>query len=279
MSIELPEAHILASQMNENLVGKIIMSYNLKDVERMKKIGFVNRNLVEFNDLIQKTIVSVSSRGNTIRVKLSQNMNLLIGPEYGGKVLYHKKNDKIPKYHLKLDFNDDTGLTVRITSMGIIYVVKEKDLNQSYLYSRDFLKGISPDSEEFTFTTFYELMHDENKQLKPLLVGKDAYLVGLSNASFQDIIYRARIHPKRKASDLTKDELNSLYNSIRLVIEERLRLGGKHKFIDLHGNSGQYIPAMGPNMKDKNCSNCGAKIEKIAHGGGQVYLCPSCQDT
>ena len=277
MSIELPEAYILASQMNEVLVGEKIKSYDLKDVERMKEIGFVNKNLFEFNGLIQKTIISVSSRGNTIRVKLSQNMNLLIGPEYGGKVLYHEKNNKVPKYHLRLDFNDNTSFTVRITSMGIIYVVKEEELNQSYLYSRDFLKGISPKEEDFTFQTFYDLLHDKNKQLKPLLVGKDAYLVGLSNAAFQDILYRACIHPKRKASHLTKQELNILYNSIKQVIEERLKLKGKHNFIDLYGNPGQYYPAMGPNMKDKNCPNCGSKIKKISHGGGQVYLCPSCQ--
>ncbi|MHA2394892.1 MAG: DNA-formamidopyrimidine glycosylase family protein [Promethearchaeota archaeon] len=284
MSIELPEAYILASQMNEELEGKKIKSYDLKDVERMKEIGFVNKNLIEFNGLIQKTIISASSRGNTIRVKLNQNMNLLIGPEYGGKVLYHEKNNKIPKYHIRLpkyhirlDFNDNTSFTVRITSMGIIYVVKEEELNQSYLYSRDFLKGISPKDEEFTFQTFYDLLNDKNKQLKPLLVGKNAYLVGLSNAAFQDILYRASIHPKRKASNLTKKELNQLYISIKLVIEERLKLKGKHNFIDLYGNPGQYIPAMGPNMKDKNCPNCGSKIEKISHGGGQVYLCPSCQ--
>ena len=35
-----------------------------------------------------------------------------------------------------------------------------------------------------------------------VLVGKDALVVGLSNSAFQDIIYRAGLHPKRKASSL-----------------------------------------------------------------------------
>ncbi|MHA2330354.1 MAG: zinc finger domain-containing protein [Candidatus Hodarchaeales archaeon] len=35
---------------------------------------------------------------------------------------------------------------------------------------------------------------------------------------------------------------------------------------------------MGPNMKVKKCSDCGMGIEKMSFGGGQIYLCPRCQD-
>ena len=120
-------------------------------------------------------------------------------------------------------------------------------------------------------------MHDKNKQIKPLLVGKEAQLVGLSNSAYQDIINRAGIHPKRRASELSKDELRALYDAIKVVIEERLRLGGKDRFTDLYGKPGGYTPAMGPNMKDQNCPKCGTPIEKLSHGGGHVYLCPKCQ--
>ncbi|MBT3283279.1 hypothetical protein HN376_00990 [Candidatus Bathyarchaeota archaeon] len=34
---------------------------------------------------------------------------------------------------------------------------------------------------------------------------------------------------------------------------------------------------MGPNYKNRECPNCGTTITKLAHGGGHVYLCPSCQ--
>ena len=276
MSIELPEAHILAEQMNEALKGKKVKSHDLQDIERMIKIGFI-KNILDFDDLVNRTINDVASRGNTIRVALDEGMNILIGPEYGGIIRYHEGGGKIPKYHLRLDFTDGSILTARITSMGIISAVKDEDLDQSYLYRRDFLRGVSPISKEFTFERFYELIHDKNKQIKPLLVGKEAQLVGLSNAAYQDVIYRAGIHPKRRASELSKDELRALYDAIKVVIEERLRLGGKDKFTDLYGNPGRYTPAMGPNMKGQNCPKCGTPIEKLAHGGGHVYLCPKCQ--
>jgi len=113
--------------------------------------------------------------------------------------------------------------------------------------------------------------------LKSVLVGKDAVVVGLSNSAFQDIIYRARLHPKRKASELSKDERRALYAAISRVLQERIRLNGKDQFYDLYGNQGSYTPAMGPNMKQRNCPVCGGSIETLSLGGGHVYFCPKCQ--
>ena len=113
--------------------------------------------------------------------------------------------------------------------------------------------------------------------LKSVLVGKDAVVVGLSNSAFQDIIYRAKLHPKRKASELNKDERRALYDAIRLVLQERIRLNGKDQFYDLYGNQGGYTPAMGPDMKQQPCPICGTPIEKLSVGGGHVYFCPNCQ--
>ncbi len=276
MSIELPEAHIFAFQMNEALQGKKVESYDLRDIERMVKIGFI-RSVSDFGDLVGRTITGVTSRGNTIHVRLDEGMNLLIGPEYGGVIRLVGEGGESPKYHLRLDFADGSRLTVRITSMGIISALKDSELEKSYLYRRDFLGGVSPDSEEFTFERFQGLISGENRQIKPLLVGKDALFVGLSNSAYQDAIYRAGLHPKRRASELSGNELRALYDAINTVIEERLRLGGKEEFTDLYGKPGSYTPAMGPNMKGQDCPKCGTPIERLAYGGGHVYLCPGCQ--
>lgn len=277
MSIELPEASILAEQMSEALVGRAIESYLLRDYERLHKIGFLNEDISDFDRLVGRRVEAVTSRGKVIRVKLDNGMNLLIAPEYGGRILYHSREDHVPKFHLKVDFTDGTKLTTRMTSMGLIYAVRDDELDSIYVYMRDFSGTLSPSSKEFTSDRFSELISEKNRMMKSLLVGKDAVVVGLSNSAFQDIIYRAGIHPKRKGSDLNKDELRTLYEAINLVVSDRLRLGGKNQFIDLYGNRGGYVPAMGPNMREQSCPKCGTLIERIQHGGGHVYLCPKCQ--
>jgi formamidopyrimidine-DNA glycosylase len=278
MSVELPEAKILSEQMNLELRGKHVKSYLLKDYERLQRIGMMDKDLTSFNQLVDGKIVTVTSRGNVIRVKFDNGANLILGPEYGGEIFYHTDATNVPKFHLRVDFSDGSLLTVRLTSMGVIQVLKDDELERSYVYKRDFdSTKLSPTDEEFTFERFSKRMADNNKMLKSVLVGKDAILVGVSNSTFQDILYRARLHPKRKASELNAEEKRSLHDAIRFVLKERIRLNGKDQFRDLHGKQGSYMPAMGPNMKQQTCPECGTSIEKLSLGGGHVYLCPSCQ--
>ena len=279
MSIELPEAKILAEQMDKEIRGRRIRAYHLKDYERLQRIGFLNKDMKSFDQLVDGEVESIISRGNAIRVRLNNGVNLLLNPEYGGEIFFHTSETMIPKkFHLRVDFSDATVLTVRLTSMGGIFVMKDSDLTRSYIFRRDFNPEVlSPMDEEFTFERFSKLLADNNRALKSVLVGKDAVVVGLSNSAFQDILYRARLHPKRKASELNIDERRALYDSIRHLLQERIRLKGKDQFLDLYGNQGGYTPAMGPNMKQHNCPVCGASIEKLSVGGGHVYFCPKCQ--
>jgi formamidopyrimidine-DNA glycosylase len=226
MSVELPEAQILAEQMSKELLQKQIKSFQLQDYQKLQRIGFINKDIKTFDQLTNRKVESIISRGNVIRVKLNLCLNLILAPEYGGRILYHTSRSTVPdRFHLKL-------------SKQLI----EKKVN-----------------------------------IKSSLVGKDAVVVGLSNSAFQDILFRAKIRPKRKASELSEDERHSLYDAIKMMVKERIRLGGKDQFLDLYGNQGRYTPAMGPNMNGKTCVVCGSSIEKLSLGGGQVYFCPKCQ--
>ncbi len=87
----------------------------------------MNRDIDDYQRLVDGRIESVASRGNSILVRLDNGMNLFIAPEYGGRILYHESGGAAPeKYHLRIDFTDGTVLTVRITSMGVIQAVDDK---------------------------------------------------------------------------------------------------------------------------------------------------------
>ena len=279
LSIELPEAKILADQMNFELKGKRIERFCLQNCQKLQKIGFIHSDNKPFDQLLNREIVSVASRGNTILMKLDENLNLILNPEYGGEIFYHSSEATVPeKFHVRIDFSDKTLLTVRFTSMGGIRALKDSELANSYVYKRDFNQETpSPLDETFTFERFSELLASHNCALKSALVGKDALLVGLSNSAFQDIIYRAKLHPKRKASDLDSNEQRALWKSINLVLNERLRLNGKNQFFDLYQTPGRYVPAMGPNMRNKKCGICDSLVQELSLGGGKVFVCPQCQ--
>jgi formamidopyrimidine-DNA glycosylase len=70
---------------------------------------------------------------------------------------------------------------------------------------------------------------------------------------------------------------SGLSTTRKLVLCERIKLGGKDEFLDLQGHQGSYSPSMGPKMKGQRCPLCGTSIEKLSVGGGQAYFCPKCQ--
>jgi len=90
MSIELPEAKILAGQMNKELRGKRIKSYHLQDYERLQRIGMLDKDTKSFDQLVNGKIESVTSRGNVIRVKLNNGMNLILARVWRQDLLSHK---------------------------------------------------------------------------------------------------------------------------------------------------------------------------------------------
>jgi len=279
MSAELPEALILAKQMDEELVGKIVESCHLADYESMQRLNLVNKDISDFERLVGGKIDAVASRGCTILMKLNNDMSLTIEPGQGGALLYHPSEATLPeRVHLKMGFSDSTYLTVRFKGLGIIKAVATEDLQRDYLYWRDFSQGISPlDEQGFTPKRFSELLQGQNRMLKSVLVGREAILVGLGNSAFQEIAYKAKVHPKRKASSLNSEEQRALQAAVKEIISNRLQLGGKEGFFNLYGNEGRYKPIMGSHMKGHPCPECRTIIQRMSVAGGIVYYCPSCQ--
>ena len=279
VSVELPETHILAEQMMQTILEKKIKSCEIRDSEKLQHVGFMNKDLKDYDRLIGCKVKSISHRGNVIRIQLNKKMNLVLCPDYGAKIFFHNNVDSLPKkHHLKIEFSDGTYFTIRQTGMGGIHSATDTEVKELYVIKRDFSDTPSPIGEhDFTFERFSELLDAKGQNIKAAIVGKTAIVVGLSNAAFQEIIYNAGIHPKRKTSSLTDSEKHDVFDAMKQILNTRICSGGKNNWVNLYGESGRHSPVMGPNMKDKNCSQCGAGIEKIAHGGGHVYFCPRCQ--
>ncbi|MFW9958659.1 MAG: DNA-formamidopyrimidine glycosylase family protein [Candidatus Odinarchaeota archaeon] len=279
MSVELPEIQILAEQMTQTLLDKRIKSYDLQDFEKLQRVGFINKNCDDYDRLVGCTIKSINYRGNVIHIKMNKKMNLVLCPDYGAEILYHKDRDSLPKkHHLKIEFSDNTFFTIRQTGMGCILAASDSGVKDLYVIKRDFSDTPSPVGEHgFTFERFCELLDAKKQNIKAAIVGRTAIVVGLSNAAFQEIIYKARIHPKRNTSSLDDDEKHDLYDAMKQILNARICSGGKDSWKNFFGEQGRYTPVMGSNMKEKDCPECGARIEMITHGGGQVYFCPRCQ--
>jgi formamidopyrimidine-DNA glycosylase len=203
---------------------------------------------------------------------------LLMG-EIGGKLLYHPPGAKLPdKYHLLIKFEDDSALSAT-TQMWGAYELYEAGQEQE----RQYVKGMRPTPLDEAFTQQYfsklidELLAGEKRSVKSLLT-QDQLIPGLGNSIAQDILFQARLNPRRPLSELNNQQRVNLYAAILDAVHTVIELGGRYDETDLFGKSGGYVRRIDSKSAGRACTECGSTIEKMQYLGGACYFCPSCQE-
>ena len=273
--IEMPEAFILARQMNEALTGKTIQRFEQGELRH--KFLMMDRPVEESNAILTgKTISGASSYGRSIYLNMDSG-HLLWFAEIGGRFLHHPAAGPLPaKYHLRWDFSDGTSLSFTLQMWGIVRLIEnvrpgEKPAKEV---------GIPPLSAEFTLERFNQLLEaypeKNSKGVKGFLVTSQ-HMNGGGNSYAQDILFRARLSPKRKIPEISAPEREQLYQAIQETMRLAIGAGGREDERDLFDQPGSYRRVMSSQTAGSPCPACGTLIQKIAYLGGACYLCPQCQ--
>jgi len=273
---ELPELVNLAAQINRTIRGKQIRNGCLGD--KPHKFVWYNRTHEEFSRLVPlRKIGETYTRGKWLFIPLEPGYVLVFG-EFGGRLLYHHAGSSLPRtYHLWLTFDDNSSLTATTQMWGVMELFeKGQELERKYI--KDMRP--TPTESEFTFAYFSNLIGNlppgEKRSVKGLLT-QDQLIPGLGNSIAQDIMFRAKLHPKHLISDLSTHQQRALYEAILSTLETAIRAGGR---ADEHGfddQPGGYIRLMDKQSVGNPCPVCGDKVEKIQYLGGACYFCPKCQ--
>jgi len=273
---ELPEYVTLAREMNEALRGKTVQRGQLGNSPH--KFVWYNRSHEEFERLTEgKTVGEAWAKGRWLFVPLEPGYVLLLG-ECGGKVLLHPLGAELPqKYHLYITFRDGTFLTATTQMWGAMELYEEGE-EQNREYVKDM--RTTPVEPGFTFDYFCALIDDlagEKARSAKALLTQEQIIPGLGNAIAQDILFRARLHPRHPIADLSTEQRQSLYDAIVDTVGEAIAQGGRYDEYDLYNNRGGYVRIMDKNALGRPCPECGGEVEKIQYLGGACYLCPNCQ--
>jgi formamidopyrimidine-DNA glycosylase len=274
--IELPEAVAIAAQLDQTIRGKRIVESNTGNSPHKWVFYKPSRGKLE-KILLKKNIGEVTSVGRGIHIGLELDQALVID-EFGGKLLYHDPGTMLPQsYHLFLKFEDDSFFTVAIQGWGFISTLREWEQTK---WTRLRANSISPADASFTvkrFLDLFEQYEDKEKDSIKTFFTNGESVAGIGNAYLQDILFRARLSPKRKVADISSDEKKALYGAAKDTIKQAIEQNGRTSEKDIFDNPGRYSPIMDRQAKDKPCPNCGTLIQKINYLGGSCYICPSCQ--
>lgn len=143
------------------------------------------------------------------------------------------------------------------------------------------IKHLGPEalSPEFTEDYFAKALKNKTKKIKNLLLDQTV-VAGLGNIYVDEVLWQAKINPVAESKDLTKQQVQDLYEAINSTIKEAIKLGGTtiHSFLNAEGQAGGYQDRLEVyGRAGEDCLRCGGKLVKIKVNGRGTTYCPNCQ--
>lgn len=271
--IELPEAAVLARQINETAVGKRIR--NVIAAHTPHKLAWYFGDPQEYKSLLTGKLISeAASYGGQVEITADKTKLLFSD---GVNLRYCSRGDKRPdKHQLLLEFDDASYMVGWVQMYGGLSAFPEgENDNKYYLVAKEKPSPLSDDFDEAYFKFLFDAS-TAKLSLKAFLATEQR-IPGLGNGVLQDVLFNAKMHPKKKAGTLSAADQQVLFDSIKNTLLEMIAKGGRDTEYDLFGKPGEYKTKLSKNTVGQPCPTCGTLIEKEAYLGGSIYYCDTCQ--
>lgn len=271
---ELPEVETIRGTLERLVLQKTIEDITIHWPKIIKQPD----DTEEFRTLLKgETIQKIDRRGKFLLFYLTHYV-LVSHLRMEGKYRVVPSTEEIDKHtHVIFHFTDGTEMryddvrkfgTMHVFPIGEELIVKP-------------LKQLGPDPFESAYTVPYlqEKLAKTTRMIKAVLLDQ-TIVAGLGNIYVDEVLFLTNIHPETRANTLTKQQVETIWNNARLVLEKAVEQGGTtiRSYVDGEGEMGmfqQQLYAYG--QEGEPCQHCGTEIEKIKVAGRGTHICPSCQ--
>lgn len=271
---ELPEVETTARGLRPHLVGQRIRSVTGLDWPRMLPLNAAD----ELETLLPGQVVeAVGRRGKYLLLHLSGGGTLVVHRKMSGNLLLRPAEmPPEPHTHLVLTFANGPALHfVDPRKFGRVYYLPDHPALERFVDAR-----LGPEPlDGLTGDRLAELIGRRRRRLKALLLDQSV-LAGLGNLYADEALWQARLHPERRADDLTRAELGRLADAIRTVLEQAIERRGTtlSDYVGALGEPGEnqhFLEAYG--RAGQPCSRCGRAIERRVMVQRGTWFCGGCQ--
>lgn len=272
--IELPEAVTISGQIDKNFSGSKISGVTAGFTPH--KLAWFYGNKDGYSSLLTgKTVEKAQSYGGLVEIKAG-NVNILFGD--GAIARMHAKGEpRPPKHQMLIEFEDGRALSLSVQMYGGMGAFINGELDNAYYkVAKEKPSPLSAAFDKKYFDVLISPAGLEKLSLKALLATEQR-IPGLGNGVLQDILFNARMHPKKKTGALSAKDKENLFDAVKNTLAVMTQQGGRDIENDLFGNPGGYRSILSKNTVDKPCPVCGTIIRKEAYMGGSIYYCEKCQ--
>jgi formamidopyrimidine-DNA glycosylase len=275
---ELPEVETVARGLQRTIPGCRILSVTLG------KTDFIDNPSALEENLPGRIIEKIERYGKFMLLRLSPPQAALNGDAQPASLLVHlgMTGNLAPnavaepqEKHTHVILLLDDGRELRYTDarrFGRIAYLPEAALAEE-------LRPFGADPLEVVFDDFRQRVQSRGARIKALLLDQSV-LRGVGNIYADESLWRAKIHPARVGSELSRKQTANLRRVLQEILRQAIVMRGSSisDFLDAEGQPGEYQRhhrAYG--REGKACRRCGALIRRAIVAGRSSYFCPKCQ--
>jgi formamidopyrimidine-DNA glycosylase len=272
---EMPEVETMVRDLAPHVVGRTISA-----VEAPFPGSIVWPSLDEFRIRVRNhTITDVTRRGKYASFQLASGDALIVHRGMTGALLL-RRPEQPREPHVRVIFLLDNELELRFDDprkFGRVYVMEAHGSEQPLPWAK---LGPEPLSHDFTAAALARNLRERKALLKPLLLSQ-SIVAGLGNIYVDEVLFRARIHPLRRANSLKQAEMKRLHAAIQDVLSAAIDGRGTtfRSYVDIDGRQGTFQESLLVfHRAGAACPRClKGIIERIVVGGRGTHVCPRCQ--
>jgi formamidopyrimidine-DNA glycosylase len=270
---ELPEVETIKEDLRELVVGSTVEVAEVLDpalVEQPSATEFERR-------LEGVSITGARRRAKHLIVELNSGDALVFQLKIGGQLLLVPPVEE-PRTALMLILHLDGGR--RLFLRDQTGFTRARLLDPAELEER--LSSLGPEPLEKGFAVEYlrENLCRRRAQIKALILDQKV-VAGVGNIYADEILFDARLHPRRKANTLSEGEWRALYEAIR----KNLAAGVEHRgttvrlYRDVLNRPGEHQNYLRVFEKHGGpCpEGCEGEVVQERVGGRPTHFCPGCQ--
>lgn len=261
---ELPDLEVMKSYLDSTALYKEIDAVEVADsivLEDITTSGLKER-------LVGQSFDSIRRYGKYLFVSLSGAGVLVLHFGMTGGLQYYKIESHQPDYEL-IRFAFKNGYRLAYTmprKLGHVTVTEDPD---QFIQKKD----LGPDvfADDFNLETFKKLLDGRRGMIKPALMDQ-SLMAGIGNVYSDEILYQARVHPRKEVGELQPDTIQHLFECMQDV----LHMAIEHDADPETFPANTLTPLRGEEGAD--CPRCGGEIRRIEVSGRGAYYCPKCQE-
>ena len=286
---ELPEVETVRRGLAELLPGRVVARAVVFDSPK----SFPNAPSDVEQFLYGAHVTAVRRRAKVLMIDLDTRYSLVVHLKMTGQLIFrgaqsfaggHPSDSLIGELpdrstRVQVDFVDGSRLFFNDQrKFGWVKLLPTDEVKNLPFMQKVGPEPLDPNTRAEDF--IQRIRRRQNSMIKPAFLDQ-AVIAGVGNIYADEALWAAQIHPQTRVRNVSDQQLNTLFNELRQILQLSIDQGGStdKNYVDAEGRKGNYLTFAHVFRREGQACHRhpDQEIIKLKVGGRGTHVCPVCQ--